>query len=624
MRTPSRIGLRSTVAPLVGLLLSSVAFTWPLVPRAASSLAGGPGDNMVFYWGIWWFREALFHLHRSPFHTPLLHHPTGADLAYHTTTLLNTVPGAVLGLVLPLPVVYNGLILANFFLAAVCTYGLGLRVLHRAHGARRPADTWYAAFAAIAYSFAPFHMAHLGHLNILSVWVLPCAAWTTLRAHENPSARNMALLGVTLGLCGLADGYHLVSALVLVSTLWILLRLRGGSVIAAGASRRASAPAARVSKPPWPGPVAVAAGVGSMVLLLLPLIVPALEYGASGLEDVRAGGSNDFVADLLSYLLPSPQHFLWGRSMQNLYAPLTGNLAEQIVFPTATVWILALLAWRSGSREARLWGLVALVFVVLSFGPYLHIGGHSGIPFESARRAAIRLPLPKLVLDQLPLASGARAASRFAAVGQLALALSAMIGLARHSGRRGALVALGCAGFECLTVPLAMTPIEIPPAYTVLRDAVSGGAARPTRAPTSAVLQPTRRGGDAQPGVLLEIPPVHTGDKVYQLYQTVHGLPIVGGRVARGPRAALEHLHRDPLLERLYDRDPLGLTDGLLALDGLDSLGVTYVMIHDRFDLRSAAIARLLERRFDVVPTPPGLERLLRRRSAQFNEKETP
>ena len=169
---------------------------------------------------------------------------------------------------------------------------------------------------------------------------------------------------------------------------------------------------------------------------------------------------------------------------------------------------------------------------------------------------------------------------------------------------------------------LAMTAIDIPPAYDVLRRATSG--AQPGReigGSTGAVQLGGHGAGRARVGrdVLLEIPPVHAGDKVYQLYQTTHGLPILGGRLARGPRVAYERLHRDPFQARLFDRDPLRLQDGLLALDGLDSLGVTWVMLHDNFDPRTAAIQRVLERQFEVVPTPPGPERLLRRRTAPLS-----
>src|SRR5678815_3456583 len=83
----------TAAAVAAGSLAATLAFIWPLPARFAAFLPGTPGDNLIFYWIFWWFREALWRQHRSPFHTPLLFHPTGADLAYHTTTLLGTIPG---------------------------------------------------------------------------------------------------------------------------------------------------------------------------------------------------------------------------------------------------------------------------------------------------------------------------------------------------------------------------------------------------------------------------------------------------------------------------------------------------------------------------------------------------
>jgi hypothetical protein len=567
--------LRAWTLPVVLLTAASVAFTWPLVTRLGTHLAGGPGDNLIFYWNLWWFRTALFEAGRSPFTTTLLFHPDGASLAYHTTTLLNTVPGAGLGRLIPLPVVYNLLVIASFVLAGLATWGLAMHVLRAAHGGLRPGDRAAALFAAVAYAFAPFHAAHLGHLNILTIWPLPLAAWAALRAAGAPrSPARAALLGGAVALCGLADPYWLVAGLVLVPLVLCVGRQ-------AGAAR--------------PSAAALGAGLAAFAVLVLPLVVPALQYGTRGLEDVRAGGADEFVADLVAWVLPSPLHPLWGDAMRGAYAPLTGNLAEQVVFPTFTVWILALLAWRRRVPGARPWLVVAIVFAVLALGPALHVAGRDGIPLESARRMELRLPLPKLLLDQLPLVSGARAASRFAAGAQLGLVLAAALALSARAGRRGRLVALGLVGFECLMRPLPTTPVDIPPAYRVLRQA----AAR-----------------EAAPGALLEIPPAHAADKVYQLYQTHHGLPILGGRLARGPRASFERLHADPFLARLFEREPLRAQDGLVTLDGLDSLGVRWVVLHDDVDPRSAAIARVLACRFETVPTPPGPERLLRRRAA--------
>ena len=112
------------------------------------------------------------------------------------------------------------------------------------------------------------------------------------------------------------------------------------------------------------------------------------------------------------------------------------------------------------------------------------------------------------------------------------------------------------------------------------------------------------------------LPRVSPGPKTNPSHvNCLRGLPLLGGRLARGPRGAYDHLHRDPFLARLFDKEPLKLYDGLLSLDGLDSLGVRWVMLHDDLDPPTAAIARLLAARYETVPTPPGPEHLLRRRT---------
>jgi hypothetical protein len=223
----------------------------------------------------------------------------------------------------------------------------------------------------------------------------------------------------------------------------------------------------------------------------------------------------------------------------------------------------------------------------------LHFAGRSAIPIGADK--FLRLPLPKVILDSLPLASGARAAGRFASVAQLGLVLAAMLGLAQAAGhppRRGLLYgALGLVIFECLAWPFPTSRIDVAAAYRAAAD------------------DARTRGIQ---GVLLEIPPVHADDKTYQLNQTIHGMPLLGGRLARAPRHAFDRLHRDPFLDRTMSPDPWRAKDGLLSLDGLDSLGVTYVVLRPNFP-NSGAIARVLERRFEPI-TVAGEERLYRRR----------
>jgi hypothetical protein len=175
--------------------------------------------------------------------------------------------------------------------------------------------------------------------------------------------------------------------------------------------------------------------------------------------------------------------------------------------------------------------------------------------------------------------------------------LSAVLGLgalcARHpAGQKLVLIAFAGCALECLAWPWPTTRVDIAPAYTRLAALVTEGAPR---------------------GALLEVPPVHGGDKVYQLAQTVHGLPLLGGRLARVPRHAYDRLHRDPFLDRTISNNPWAAHETLVSLDGLDSLGVQWVVLH-RGHAQHETIARILSRRFESVPVQ-GEALLLRRRA---------
>jgi hypothetical protein len=183
----------------------------------------------------------------------MLFRPQGADLAYHTTALwrrCRPVPG-----VAPLPVAFNPSSSAASF-AALAMYGLALHVLQRV-GQSGPGAGILAFFAAVAYAFAPFHVAHIGHLNIVNVGVVPFATWMFLRLWQVRTVRRALACGAALGLCALADGYHVLAVLLLVPLLtWLLLRHDRAQ--AAAARRPAKKPTGRRCHPHPPRRHAVA------------------------------------------------------------------------------------------------------------------------------------------------------------------------------------------------------------------------------------------------------------------------------------------------------------------------------------------------------------------------------
>jgi hypothetical protein len=309
----------------------------------------------------------------------------------------------------------------------------------------------------------------------------------------------------------------------------------------------------------------------------LPVFVPMVTYGTRGLEDVQAAvpTSTSPISLPMSCRVRSIR---FGVRDHALYARLSGNRAENVVFPTFTVLLLAFAGWRRGRQGSAPWLAVAAVFIVLTLGPFLHIAGASAI--EPRPGTFWRCRSEALVSTTCRCSRGRVRRGRFASAGQLGLVMAAMLGLAavaragNAASRRGWLfAAIACVAFECLAWPLPTTRVDVPPAYHVLAaEARSRGVH----------------------GALLEIPPAHSEDKVYQMYQTVHGLPLLGGRL-RVVRPCLRPLAPRPIPDRTFSSDPWRANDGGLSLDGLDSLHVDYVMLHTRL-AAAGAIARVLSR----------------------------
>ena len=188
-----------------------------------------------------------------------------------------------------------------------------------------------------------------------------------------------------------------------------------------------------------------------------------------------------FSADVLGLFIPG-EFSLWGGWTRGIWQDFIGLPAENGVFFGYVTLVLAFLGLRRGPWERHfkiLCLLLAAAGIVLSLGPYLKIGGVYEVPLESlgplellARKAAslfrslypswsispdhIALPLPYLLLKEVPYFSFSRVPSRFLVLTYMSLALlagSGLMALTRRSSRKrrvawsAVLVALVCIEF---------------------------------------------------------------------------------------------------------------------------------------------------------------------------------
>ena len=72
------------------------------------------GDGLQNLWNLWWFREALVHLHQSPWFTQVIHFPYGTTLVAHTFNPFNGLLAVILRPLFSLPTTYNLIVLFSF------------------------------------------------------------------------------------------------------------------------------------------------------------------------------------------------------------------------------------------------------------------------------------------------------------------------------------------------------------------------------------------------------------------------------------------------------------------------------------------------------------------------------
>lgn len=541
-------------AALLGYALLTAAFTNPLIREFTTAIPGDAFDGWQNYWNLWWVRTALLVEHTHPFFTPLLYHPTGVSLLFHTLNPFNGAISLPVQLAWGLLPAYNSVVLFSFVLG-----GLGAFLLARE--ALGPSGRWLPAFLAGAiYTLSPFHFAHLlGHMQVISLEWIPFFALYLLRLSRSTPAiagppplpvHNAVMASVFLAFVALCDWYYMFYCLLLTVVIFAWSAWR------AWRTRGASAPAgiARLA-------LTLAAVWGAFGLLFSPLLLPMLREATRFRFMVPdPEQSRTLSADLVAFVTPQEFHPLWGAWAAERASAFAATVSEHQVFIGFSVMLLAataLLAARSKPRGPWFW--VWITFFTLSLGPVLHINGQTHL-LPGGRE----LPLPyALVAAAVPFMEITRSVSRLDVVVMLAAAVLAAIGLQwlMEQGRRGTLigaVALGLVLFEFFPAPYPMSRPDTPEWYAAL------------------AMEP-------EEGAVLNLP-MNWDRPGYLLYQTVHGKPLTTAYISRDdPRTLTE---RAPVLQHFRHLGPdiIRFDLGQQGLQVLNDLDVNWVVL-DRYKM---------------------------------------
>jgi hypothetical protein len=499
-------------------LLLMLALLGAMLPNFATHFIGDAfSDATEYAHHIWWINHAI--RNGEPiFFQPLLAYPDGLPGAWLWGNPLQSSPAWLFLFVMPLPAAYNLGALLHLSLNGWAAYFLGWR-LTRSLPAAILGGTVFALYPAL--------QGHLiaSHIGLLVLWGVPFYALALLRLRDHTRPQDLALAALALVISVLGNNLLLIYVLFPLSLVLVLVALSGrdwpwfGRMLAAG----------------------VLGGAGASVFIL-PVL---LEQIASPRRAI--GGVLLFNADLFAVLAPS------------FYNPLFSDLtyARDVlggiknIEGTAYVGLIAgglslVALWQV--PKARWWGGLALLAWVFSLGPLLKV--RDELVTVTVGGVASYVPLPWMVLGQLPILETTRTTGRFNLVIGLAVAVLAAFGW-QWIMQRIRRPALGWAITGLLLLVIAFE-------YQVMWRG-NWPYIHSWPYPQVAAVEALR--DDPNVEAVFNLPYNHyVSGKDAMILQTIHQKPIIAGHITRGTpvdtaKLAILQQTLDPALLRLSGAD---------------------------------------------------------------------
>lgn len=480
--------------------------TTPLAGNLTTHTAAGShsGDQCQTIWFFWWTKLAAFGSGHDLFWTDMIYHPYGTGLGYHialTTDLLAVGLSAVTGAAINSPVVFNLMVMFAFVLTGLASFVF----------IRSVSGSWPAGLiGSLFVTFSPYRFWHLDHLNLLSMGWAIFAIHFAIQFFRGSRPGDLALAVVAMTLSFYTDFFTTAAAVLLIA-LWTLFEL-------SSIRRRSDR---------WQIAGMAIAGMIAALLLCYPGLKPLFEWTPAWSVDWTA--SENFGAAPAELVAPS-----WS-------ARSVGPGEAYLGWILSGLSLLMVIASRK-DRAVRRWGIIALVFLVLSLGPTLRLGDS----------LILRGLLPyRWLYEVLPIVRLGRTPARFVMAVNIAMAVIVALGVREwlrvtFAGRRTALaklappaliavVAIGI-NLEYADTPINLAPMDIPPVYAEVAS-------------------------DTSIHVICELPMI---DKLqinnwYMYWQTAHGKPTVNGFLTRHSPGART------LVDQLQAMDSVG-SEGVMLL----------------------------------------------------------
>ena len=485
--------LLKALLPVIYLPIA-LCITWPGITALSNHVLGRMGgDNYEHVWYLWWLGTTLFdNTFGNPANITVLNYPHGIESPLNLTHTPALLLPAVIGWFTNPVIAYN---IAICIIPAI--NGLGMYLLAK----ELTSNHWAAFIGGLLFGFSPYVFGHMqaGHVSQITMLGFPLFALFLIRLLNTNTWKYAALTGVA-GFLSVAHPTHL-PYFVLPTTAVIVWSKRHNLTNRLMIIR-----------------FSAAAILGTILLLpfYFPLInlVKSEQTGNSNL--INYGDSVGKSMDLASFVTPPFGNPFLPNNLHSFALDVVNTSDETHGYIGFISMVLVFWALKSNQRSISTWTTLAVITIVITMWPNLKLAGE--IVTINIDNVNHPLQLPYALLAQIPVLEWSRTPARFAATTHFAIAIIASYGVitilqTNKQSRWWRFVLISSISILALSERIIQWPFPTSNTWN-----------------TAAIhqLQST-----SVPSTVLNLPASFTTNNIALYSQTIHKLPIIGGKIFR-------------------------------------------------------------------------------------------
>jgi len=333
-------------------LIISIIMLYPGSTKPFDGIFGaenGPGDSLVHTFLLWWTHHSVYELHSNPLYMTNLFYPNSEPMTFVGIPFYQGILVGPIHTILGLNFTYNFIVISSFVFGG---YGAYLLCNHFTK------NRFASLIGGVIFTFAPYHLSHLEHLNLVPLQGIPFFILFLFYMKENDKKFSFLYGGIALAFASFFGDLHYLLFLGIFTIIFVIYF----SIF----NWREIVNKSFISR--------LIACFIILIVLGAPLFINILENTNTEFHH-PSDTSWWYSADLIGFFIPPENNQIFKNSVDGIYDELPNINSQKEVYVGSLVLSIVIFSLIKFRKENRFWYIIALVFGLLSLGPLLKAAG---------------------------------------------------------------------------------------------------------------------------------------------------------------------------------------------------------------------------------------------------------